>query len=109
MAAWVVEQDKKSSEFDAGKIPRRRLKQKSVLRLFGLSRGFRLTCTGKPFILETDHQPLQYLQRAKLANRRLMCWALLLQPFQFRMRAIPAHANVSADYQSRAVGPWRVL
>ena len=86
MAAWVVEQDKKSSEFDAGKIPLRRLKQKSVLRLCGLCRSFRLTCTGKPFILETDRQPLQYLQRAKMANRRLMHWALLLQPFQFPRR-----------------------
>ena len=102
-AVWVVEQDKKSSEFDTGKIPLRRLKQKRVSRLCGLSRSFRLTCTGKPFILETDNKPLQYLQRANLANRRLMHWALLLQPFQFWMWVIPGHANVGANFQSRAV------
>ena len=46
-AAWIVEQEEKSSEIDAGKIPLRPLKQKSVLRLCGLCRSFRLTCTGK--------------------------------------------------------------
>ena len=56
---------------------------------------------GKEFILETDHQPLQYLQRAKVANARLMRWALLLQPYCFRIKAIKGKDNVGADYLSR--------
>lgn len=35
---------------------------------------------GKEFLLETDHQPLQYLNRGKAVNARLMRWSLLLQP-----------------------------
>ena len=58
---------------------------------------------GKPFILETDQQPLHYLQRATLVNGRLMGCAVLLQPFQFQVRVIPGHENVGADYPSRAV------
>ena len=33
---------------------------------------------GKEFVLETDHQPLKYLNMAKMANSRVMRWALAL-------------------------------
>jgi len=35
---------------------------------------------GTEFILETDHQPFQYLRQAKFQNGRLLRWALALQP-----------------------------
>ena len=50
---------------------------------------------GTEFILETDHQPLQYLRQqrqAKFQNGRLMRWAL---------RAIRGRDNVGADCLSR--------
>jgi len=56
---------------------------------------------GRNFILETDHQPLQYLQKAKFQNGRLMRWALSLQPFKFTVRAIKGSENVGADFLSR--------
>lgn len=56
---------------------------------------------GKEFILETDHQPLTYLNKAKMANARLMRWALALQPYRMRIMAIPGRENVGADYLSR--------
>jgi len=56
---------------------------------------------GREFVLETDHQPLKYLQQAKTGNSRLMRWALLLQPFRFRIEAIKGNENVGADYRSR--------
>ncbi len=56
---------------------------------------------GKEFILETDHQPLTYLNTAKVANSRLMRWALLLQPYRMTIRAIRGVDNVGADYLSR--------
>ena len=34
---------------------------------------------GKLFILETDHNTLQYLEKAKFINARMMRWALILQ------------------------------
>lgn len=56
---------------------------------------------GSEFILETDHQPLSHLSKGKISNPRLMRWALLLQPFRFRIVAIPGRTNVVADYLSR--------
>ena len=58
---------------------------------------------GQPFTLVTDHQPLKYLQSAKLSNGWLMRWSQLLQPFQFTVRVIPGRDNVGADYLSRAL------
>jgi len=57
---------------------------------------------GKTFVLETDHQPLQHLDRAKIANGRLTRWALRLQKYSFNIRVIPGKENVGADYLSRA-------
>lgn len=56
---------------------------------------------GKEFTLETDHQPLSHLTKNKITNPRLMRWALLLQPYRFRIVAIPGRSNVIADYLSR--------
>jgi len=53
------------------------------------------------FFLETDHQPLQYLQKAKFQNGLLMRWALTLQPYIFTIHAIKGSENVCADYLSR--------
>jgi len=58
---------------------------------------------GKHFILETDHQPLQYLQRMKPTNARLMRWALQLQPYSFTVRVIAGKDNLGADYLSRCI------
>ncbi|KAL8559309.1 hypothetical protein ACOMHN_060000 [Nucella lapillus] len=56
---------------------------------------------GNPFLVQTDHSPLQYLDRVKSASGRITRWALLLQPFQFTIEAIPGNENVSADFLSR--------
>jgi len=56
---------------------------------------------GKPFILETDHQPLQYLGKAQFQNGRLMRRALALQPYRFTIRSIKGTLNVLADFLSR--------
>jgi len=57
---------------------------------------------GKAFILETDHQPLLYLGKAKYGqNSRLMRWALVLQQYQFTVKAIKGSENVGADFLSR--------
>ena len=56
---------------------------------------------GKHFVLETDHQPLKFLQRNP-SNPRLMRWSLQLQPYDFHVRVIPGKDNHGADYLSRA-------
>ncbi|XP_077868511.1 uncharacterized protein LOC144359184 [Saccoglossus kowalevskii] len=37
---------------------------------------------GKEFVVQTDHQPLTCLRKSKVANGRIMRWALALQPFR---------------------------
>ncbi|XP_076449992.1 uncharacterized protein LOC143286334 [Babylonia areolata] len=56
---------------------------------------------GKEFVVQVDHAPLQYLDRAKTVSGRLTRWALQLQPFSFRVQAIPGKENVGADFLSR--------
>lgn len=56
---------------------------------------------GREFILETDHQPLVFLNRSKVNNDRIMRWALAMQLYRFQVRVIKGSANSSADYLSR--------
>ena len=53
-----------------------------------------------PFVLQTDHQPLRYLNSAKYINSRVMRWAMYLQNFNIKLKD---SENVGADYMSRAV------
>ena len=58
---------------------------------------------GKELTLETDHKPLIYLNTAKVANARLMRWALALQSYKFREEGIKGKDNVGADFLSKAI------
>ncbi|XP_021346938.1 uncharacterized protein LOC110446222, partial [Mizuhopecten yessoensis] len=76
--------------------------EKECLAIVWAVQKFEQYLYGKEFVLETDHQPLTYLQRSKTANGRLMRWALLLQPYRFRIQAIRGSDNIGADYLSRS-------
>ena len=69
--------------------------------VWGIKR-FHLYLYGVPFVLQTDHEPLKYMNSAKFANGRLMRWAMFLQSYTFRVEAIKGSENVGADYLSRA-------
>ena len=62
---------------------------------------FEAFLAGAPFRIQTDHQPLACLKRSKIANGRLLRWALSLQPYQFRVEVIKGRDNVGADFLSR--------
>ena len=57
---------------------------------------------GREFTVQTDHQPLSYIKKAKIENSRILRWALFLQNYQFRIEAIKGSQNVGADYMSRS-------
>ena len=75
--------------------------EKECLALVWAIQKFQRYLYGKQFIIETDHQPLLYLNKAKVSNARLMRWALLLQPYRFTIHSIKGSDNVGADYLSR--------
>ncbi len=54
---------------------------------------------GKPFILETDHANLLYLERSEVPI--LIRWRAFLQSFVFVIRHIPGKLNVVADWLSQ--------
>ena len=64
---------------------------------WGIQR-FRNYLHGTKFVLETDHNSLQYLESKKYANARVMRWAMLLQPYKFKVNAIKGKVNHAADY-----------
>ena len=69
---------------------------------------FQFYLAGKPFILQTDHKPLTYLNQAKFQNDRIMRWALALQGYDNKVESIPGKDNVVADYLSRIIS-WNVM
>ena len=56
---------------------------------------------GTEFVIECDHFPLQWLNKAKDNNMRLLRWSLLLQEYRFRIHHIPGVKNAVADLLSR--------
>ena len=64
---------------------------------------FRLYLAGKPFALQTDHQPLAYINKTKYQNDRIMRLALSLQRYDYTVQDIPGKDNVVADYLSRVM------
>ena len=75
--------------------------EKECLALIMGIRKFQLYLYGTEFIVETDHQPLAFIDHAKVTNSRIMRWALFLQNYKFRIHAIRGKDNVVADYLSR--------
>lgn len=61
-----------------------------------------VTDVKKNFVIQSVHQPLQYLHHAKPVSSRLTRWALLLQPHSYHVQRIAGKDNVGADSLSRA-------
>ena len=58
---------------------------------------------GTHFLLETDHEPLVYLNKAKCANAKLIRWTLSLQPYKISIIGINGKDNAGADFLRRMV------
>ena len=74
--------------------------EREYLAIVWVMTKFRLHLAGKPFILQTDHKPLSYLNQAKFQNNRIMRWALALQGYDYKVESIPGKDNAVADYLS---------
>ena len=47
---------------------------------------FRVYLLGRPFVIQTDHRSLEWLDRLKENNGRLTRWSLALQPYQYSVQ-----------------------
>ena len=54
-----------------------------------------------PFVVQTDHAALAWLQSKRFENSRLMRWALKLQEFKYTIEYRPGARNANADGPSR--------
>ena len=75
--------------------------EKECLALVWGVQKFEIYLYGREFVLEVDHQPLTYINKVKVANARIMRWALALQQFHFRISYIKGSENRGADFLSR--------
>lgn len=66
---------------------------------------FEVYLIDKPFVVVTDHAPLQWLPTKRLGNSRLQRWALLLSEFTFTVRHRAGKKNANADALSRCPIP----
>ena len=75
--------------------------EKECLAVIWAVKKFYQYLFGKAFIIESDHQPLIYLESANHINDRLMRWAMFMQQFRYTIRNIPGKENVGPDCLSR--------
>jgi phospholipid-translocating ATPase len=64
--------------------------------------AFKVYLLGKPFVIQTDHSSLVWLDRLKEGNPRLARWSLALQPYQFQVVHRAGTMNGNADALSRS-------
>ena len=62
---------------------------------------FRVYLLGRPFVIQTDHRSLEWLDRLKENNGRLTRWSLALQPYQYSVQYRTGQKNGNADALSR--------
>ena len=75
--------------------------ERECLALFWATKRLHVYLYGTEFILEIDHQPLAFVNRANIDNDRVMRWALHLQMYRFHVRIVKGSANTTADLLSR--------
>ena len=63
--------------------------------------AFTVYLMGRTFIVRTDHHSLQWLQKFRDRNTRLMRWSLSLQPYQFTVEHRKGLDNANANGLSR--------
>ena len=83
--------------------------EKECLAIKLAVKAFQMYLLGRPFIIQTDHQTLQWLSNVKDENSHLARWSLALQPYQFEIQHRKGRANANADSLSQILYSRRVL
>lgn len=75
--------------------------ERECLALVWAIEKFHIFVYGTQFVVQTDHQLLQYLAKAKHLNSRVLRWSLALQEYSFVIQHIRGSDNSGADFMSR--------
>ncbi|GFR78367.1 reverse transcriptase [Elysia marginata] len=75
--------------------------EKECLALVWAVKSLNTYLWGRQFVIETDHAPLLYLNKARSENGRLMRWALLLSQYRFQLKSVKGKDNHGPDFLSR--------
>ena len=79
--------------------------EKECLAIKLATHAFRVYLLGRPFIIQTDHRSLKWLDQLKDTNSRLTRWSLALQPYCYTVEYRSGASNGNADALSRAYDP----
>lgn len=75
--------------------------EKELLAIVWAVRYFRPYLFGRPFVVQTDHQPLKWLYSLKDPTARVLRWKTLLNEYEFIVEYIKGRENNVADFLSR--------
>ena len=78
--------------------------ERECLSIIWAVQKFEAYLWGRDFVIQTDHQPLTYINQTKVINKKIMRWAMILQEFRFRVESIPGNQNFGPDFLSRVPG-----
>ena len=78
--------------------------KKEAYALYFGTKSFAYYLRGKPFILETDHSNLQYIEKSEVPI--IIRWRVYMQSFMLVLRHIKGKHNTVADWASRL---YRIL
>ena len=76
--------------------------EKECLAVVWAINKFKYYLYGREFTVLTDHRALQWLDKCKTSNSRLLRWAMLLQEYTFSVQYRKGSSNANADGLSRA-------
>ena len=79
--------------------------EKECLAIVWALQFFPVYLYGQSFTIQTEQQPLAWLQRIKNTNPRLTRWAIVVQPYGFSIVHRSGAANTNADGLSRGALP----
>ena len=75
--------------------------ERECLGLFWATKRLHMYLYGTDFIIETDLQPLVFLNRINISNDRFMLWDLHIHMYCKRVGIIKGTYNTTADFPSR--------
>ena len=105
-----MEEQEHPIAFASRKLQPREMKlsttEKECLAIVWTVEMFRYYLFGRKFKLQTDHNPLVWLNQIKNKNRKLLRWSLTLQEYDIELehKIGEKHVNVDALIHSTSIG-----